>query len=160
MFKGGARFMKSWSRTGKTFVVLAVIFSLITGQFISGAEVSAIEGEAVQEENDSENSQETKDEGEGDGQENPDDGNDGQETDTANLRLIFTSDIHGQVTTEDYENGTVFTTGGLSRTATLIKEAKREVDGSNFMLFDLGDSLYDYTTDYIYNYDSSTKQPV
>lgn len=152
--------MKSWSRTGKTFVVLAVIFSLITGQFISGAEVSAIEGEAVQEENDSENSQETKDEGEGDGQENPDDGNDGQETDTANLRLIFTSDIHGQVTTEDYENGTVFTTGGLSRTATLIKEAKGEVDGSNSMLFDLGDSLYDYTTDYIYNYDSSAKQPV
>lgn len=81
-------------------------------------------------------------------------------TDTADLRLIFTSDIHGQVTTEDYETGKLYTTGGLSRAATLIKEAKAEVNKSNSMLFDLGDNLYDYTTDYIYNYNSSAKQPV
>lgn len=80
--------------------------------------------------------------------------------DLANLRLIFTSDLHGQVTTEDYETGGTFTTGGLSRAATLISEAKSEVNANNTLLFDLGDVLYDYTTDYIYNYDSSANQPI
>lgn len=82
------------------------------------------------------------------------------EEDTADLRLMFTSDIHGQLTTEDYETGKLYTTGGFSRTATLIRDARAEVTQNNSMLFDLGDSLYDYTTDYIYNYDSSASQPV
>ena len=64
-------------------------------------------------------------------------------TDSANLRLIYTTDIHGQVTTEDYETGKLYTTGGLSRAATLIKEAKAEVNKNNSLLFDLGDALYD-----------------
>lgn len=80
--------------------------------------------------------------------------------DTANLRLIFTSDIHGQVSTEDYETGMIYNSGGLSRTATLIKQARSEVHSQNSMLFDLGDALYDYTTDYIYEANSSAKQPV
>ncbi len=80
--------------------------------------------------------------------------------DTADLRLVFTSDIHGQVTTEDYETGKLYTTGGYSRTVSLVKEARAEVNKNNSMLFDLGDSLYDYTTDYIYDYNSSAQQPV
>lgn len=83
-----------------------------------------------------------------------------EEEDSATLRLIFTSDIHGQLTTEDYETGGgAYTSGGLSRAATIIKTAKQEVDTSNSLLFDLGDNFFDYTTDYIYNYSSSAKQP-
>ena len=80
--------------------------------------------------------------------------------DTAKLRMIFTSDLHGQLTTEDYETGKVYTTGGLSRTATLIKKAKAEVNAKNSLLFDLGDVLFDYTTDYIYDVNSSAQQPM
>ena len=80
--------------------------------------------------------------------------------DTAKLRMIFTSDLHGQLTTEDYETGKVYTTGGLSRTATLIKKAKAEVNPKNSLLFDLGDVLFDYTTDYIYDVNSSAQQPM
>lgn len=83
-----------------------------------------------------------------------------QAADTADLRLMFTSDIHGQVTTEDYETGRIYTEGGLSRTATLIKQAKAEVNSANSLLFDLGDSLYDYTTDYIYESNSNAIQPI
>lgn len=158
--------MKSWSKKGKIFVVIAVLFAMVTGQ---ASVVSATEGlvkdetaEIVQEGSEEDGSQESS--GEGDGaQENQGSENNGQDSslpDTANLRFIFTSDIHGQVTTEDYENGTVFTTGGLSRTATLIKEARDEVKENNTLLFDLGDNMYDYTTDYIYNYDDSLVQPV
>lgn len=83
-----------------------------------------------------------------------------EEEDSATLRLIYTSDIHGQLTTEDYETGGgSYTSGGLSRAATIIKNAKQEVGTSNSLLFDLGDNFFDYTTDYIYNYSSSAKQP-
>lgn len=85
----------------------------------------------------------------------------GDTEDAATLRLLFTSDVHGQLTTEDYETGSGnYTSGGYSRTVTLLKEAKAEVDPDNSMLFDLGDNLYDYTTDFIYNYDTSAKQPI
>lgn len=151
--------MKLQNDKWKIFVVMAVSFALLTGQpsVVSAAEGQASAAETTQEDN-KEEGKEGDESQENQGNEN--NGPDGTLPDTANLRLIFTSDIHGQVTTEDYENGTIFTTGGLSRTATLIKEAREEVNGSNSMLFDLGDSLYDYTTDYIYNYDSSAKQPV
>lgn len=146
--------MLSWNHTKKTLVILTVIFSIITGQFISAAEVFAAEGEgqAVQEESKEEGSQEANGDENNGQEENP--------SDTAKLRFMFTSDIHGQITTEDYENGTVFTTGGLSRTASLIKEAKKEANEENTLLFDLGDNMYDYTTDYIYNYDDTLLQPI
>ena len=47
--------------------------------------------------------------------------------DTAKLRMIFTSDLHGQLTTEDYETGKVYTTGGLSRTATSRKRRQKSM---------------------------------
>ena len=78
----------------------------------------------------------------------------------ASFRIMFTSDIHGQVTTEDYETGrSNYTTGGYSKTVSLIQAARQE-SGENSVLFDLGDNLYDYTTDYIYEYDSSAEQPI
>ncbi len=83
------------------------------------------------------------------------------EPNPAPFRIMFTSDIHGQVTTEDYESGrSNYTTGGFSKTASLIKSARQELNEKNSMLFDLGDNLYDYTTDYIYENDLSAEQPV
>lgn len=74
------------------------------------------------------------------------------------LRLMYTTDIHGQVTDYDYEtNKTV--NQGLSRVYTLMKEARKEV-GDNYMTFDVGDSIMDYATDFIYGQDSTAKQPV
>ncbi len=153
--------MRSQGNAGKTFWIWAVIFSLVMGQLVSVPRVFAID----------EKDQVIIDEKKEDNQDESDDGsqkNSGTEDnssgevslDTANLRFIFTSDLHGQITTEDYEKGTVFTTGGLCRTVSLIKEAKSEVPENNTLLFDLGDNMYDYTTDYIYNYDDTVLQPI
>lgn len=82
------------------------------------------------------------------------------EGDTADLRIMFTTDLHGQVVDVDYSKGTLFPTGGLNKAVTLLKEAKSEVPDGNTLLFDLGDVMYDYTTDYIYNHDESETQPI
>ncbi len=79
---------------------------------------------------------------------------------TADLRLVFTTDLHGQVNNVDYATGALFNTGGLAKAATLINEARGEVGASNVLTFDLGDVLYDYTTDYIYEYDETAIQPI
>lgn len=79
--------------------------------------------------------------------------------DTADLRLLFTSDLHGQLTTVDYETGGAYNEGSLAKVATLIQNARNEKGINNTMLFDGGDNMYDYTTDYIYNYDEKAVQP-
>ena len=79
---------------------------------------------------------------------------------TADLRIVFTTDLHGQVDNIDYATGALFQTGGLAKAATLIQEAREEVGAENTLTFDLGDVLYDYTTDYIYEYDENAIQPI
>lgn len=79
---------------------------------------------------------------------------------TANLRLIFTTDIHGQVIAYDYQSKQSYDTGSLSKAYTLIKAARDEVGKENTMTFDLGDCIYDYTTEYIYQQDEKAVQPV
>lgn len=81
-------------------------------------------------------------------------------TDTANLRIVFTTDLHGQINNIDYSKGAAFPTGGLAKANTLIKKAREEVGASNTMTFDLGDVMYDYTTDYIYDTDEKVIQPI
>lgn len=78
----------------------------------------------------------------------------------AKLRIVFTTDLHGQVVDVDYSKGSLFATGGLSKAATLIKQAKSEVPDNNTLLFDLGDVMYDFTTDYIYDFDENEIQPI
>ena len=60
---------------------------------------------------------------------------------TADFRLIFTTDIHGQLTTYNYEQGTEYT-GGLSRLYTVIEKARQEAGEGNYLTFDVGDVLY------------------
>lgn len=74
------------------------------------------------------------------------------------LRLMYTSDIHGQVTDYDYQSGKTLSRG-LSRVYTLMKDARKQV-GDNYLTFDVGDSVMNYTTDYIQAQDSSALQPV
>lgn len=81
--------------------------------------------------------------------------------DTARLRILFTSDVHGQVANVDYEKGAaLFANGSLAKCNTLMKQARAEVPAGNTLQFDLGDDLYDYTTDYIYSADEKEIQPI
>ncbi|MEE3467509.1 MAG: Ig-like domain-containing protein [Eubacterium sp.] len=77
----------------------------------------------------------------------------------ANLRLIYTSDSHGQITSFDYQRQTEVVRG-LERVATMMETARDEVNNQNYMTFDIGDNIMDYTTDYIYNQSPTTTQPI
>lgn len=77
---------------------------------------------------------------------------------TAELRLIYTTDIHGQVTNYDYQdNETV--SRGLNKVYTLMKQARSEKP-EGYLTFDMGDALVDYTSEYIQAQSESTIQPV
>lgn len=74
------------------------------------------------------------------------------------LHLLSTSDIHGQVTSYDYEKQKNYTTGGLSKIAALVNQERKQYE--NTMLFDSGDYFYDYTTDLIEQKRPKKIQPV
>ncbi|MCR5202701.1 MAG: metallophosphoesterase [Lachnospiraceae bacterium] len=75
------------------------------------------------------------------------------------LRVIFTTDIHGQVINYDYQTAS-FVDRGYNKVATLIDDAKGEVPEGESLTFDLGDSIMDFTSDYIYSANQSAIQPV
>lgn len=77
----------------------------------------------------------------------------------ADMRVVFTTDIHGQVVNYDYQSEQEVVRG-LNKAYTLVKKARSEAGEDNTLTFDLGDSVYDFTTDYIYNSDPETLQPV
>ena len=77
---------------------------------------------------------------------------------TMDLRFIFTTDIHGQLNSTDYETGGSYNIGGLAKAYTLIKEAREEI--ANSLTFDVGDVMYDYTTEYFYSAHQSMVQPI
>ena len=79
---------------------------------------------------------------------------------TANIRFMFTTDLHGALTTTNYETGATKSTGTLARCATLIKQARAEKASGNTFLFDVGDQSYDYSTDHIYEQDRTAVQPI
>lgn len=78
----------------------------------------------------------------------------------AELRMIFTTDLHGQITNMNFENGDTLKQGSIARVNTLIQEAREEKGKENTLLFDIGDVLYDYSTDFIYDRDETALQPV
>ena len=77
----------------------------------------------------------------------------------ADLRLMYTTDTHGQITSFDYQRQTEVTRG-YERIATMMETARNEVGDRNYMSFDLGDNIMDYTTDFIYNQSPTSTQPV
>ena len=78
---------------------------------------------------------------------------------TGKLRLMYTTDTHGQITGMDYQR-LVKVTRGLDRIVTMMDKARSEMNYRNYMTFDVGDDIMDYTTDYIYNKDPYAIQPV
>lgn len=81
-------------------------------------------------------------------------------TETADIRLIFTTDLHGRLTTKDYELDQNYNTGSLAKAYTLIQQARSEKRTNNSFTFDLGDVLYDYTTENIYSMNPNSIQPI
>lgn len=76
------------------------------------------------------------------------------------MRVMFTTDLHGRLDTNNYETGGVYSNGGMARAAKLIKQRREDYGTDNTFLFDLGDVLYDYTSDYIYEQDENALQPM
>jgi 2',3'-cyclic-nucleotide 2'-phosphodiesterase / 3'-nucleotidase / 5'-nucleotidase len=81
-------------------------------------------------------------------------------TEEVDLRFIFTTDIHGQLNSYDYEKGLDYSNGGIARAYDLIKRARTEKPKENSFTFDVGDILYDYTTEYIFAENQKEIQPI
>ncbi|MED4206269.1 bifunctional 2',3'-cyclic-nucleotide 2'-phosphodiesterase/3'-nucleotidase [Neobacillus mesonae] len=61
---------------------------------------------------------------------------------TATLRILETTDLHSNIMPYDYYQDTDKGVNyGLAKTASLIKQARSEVDSNNSMLFDAGDMI-------------------
>lgn len=82
------------------------------------------------------------------------------EKETFDLRVIGTTDIHGQLSSTDYELGVDRSIGGLARVADLIRQTKNELPAENTITVDTGDTLFDYTTEYIHSEYSDEIQPI
>ena len=59
----------------------------------------------------------------------------------AKLRLMYTTDIHGQITGMDYQRQTSVVRG-LDRVSTMMTRAREEMNNRNCMLFDVGDNFH------------------
>ena len=78
----------------------------------------------------------------------------------ATLRIISTTDLHGQVSTTHYDNASE-KPGSLAQIYTLIKEARQETGTGNTLTVDTGDSVYGYAADYILDKSGeNTVQPI
>lgn len=82
------------------------------------------------------------------------------EKEKINIRIIGTTDLHGQVNSKDYEKGTTDNSNGLAKISELINAARNEVGKDNTITVDAGDSLYDYTTEYIFSENQNAIQPI
>lgn len=82
------------------------------------------------------------------------------EPETVELRIIGTTDLHGQLNSMDYEKGVDYNNGGLARLSNLIKKTKSEVPAESVILLDAGDTLYDYTTEFIFSENQQVLQPI
>lgn len=80
--------------------------------------------------------------------------------DSVKLRIIGTTDIHGQLNSKDYELGVDYNNGGLARMINLIKSTRNEMSKENVVTLDAGDTMFDYTTEYIFAEDQNFIQPI
>ena len=83
-----------------------------------------------------------------------------QKADTVDIRIIGTTDLHGQLNSKDYELGVDYNNGGLARVMDLITKTRSELPKENTYTLDAGDVLYDYTTEYIFSERQSEIQPI
>ncbi|HKL79869.1 MAG TPA: metallophosphoesterase, partial [Mobilitalea sp.] len=83
-----------------------------------------------------------------------------KETETVDMRIIGTTDLHGQLNSKDYEQGVDYNNGGLARVMDLIAQTKGELPQENTLTVDAGDVLFDYTTEYIFSENQEEIQPI
>ncbi|NLJ95818.1 MAG: hypothetical protein GX321_01580 [Clostridiales bacterium] len=76
------------------------------------------------------------------------------------LRIIGTTDLHGQLNSFDYEKGVDYNNGGLARVFDLINKTRAELPEGNTLTLDAGDVLFDYTTEYIFSTNQGATQPI
>lgn len=74
---------------------------------------------------------------------------------TATLRIISTTDLHGQLADVDYDMAGERSVGSLAQALTLIKEAKKEIINGASITVDIGDTIYGYGTDYLIENDEN-----
>lgn len=67
---------------------------------------------------------------------------------TTTLRIISTTDLHGQLTDINYDSGTKYE-GSLAQAATLIKEARKGIQYGGSITVDAGDTIYGYGAEYV-----------
>lgn len=80
---------------------------------------------------------------------------------TASVRVISTTDIHNQVSSEDYESAALNRTASLAKLSTLIQGARKEMTGGASITVDVGDSVFGYGAEYVMGGNlSSRQQPV
>jgi len=77
----------------------------------------------------------------------------------ATLRIISTTDIHNQLSVEYYDNAGSKAQGSLAKVSTLINQARAAVTGASVTV-DVGDSIYGYGSDYIYENAPDSVQPI
>jgi 2',3'-cyclic-nucleotide 2'-phosphodiesterase/3'-nucleotidase len=82
------------------------------------------------------------------------------EHDTVDIRIIGTTDLHGQLNSKDYELGVDYNNGGLARVMDLITKTRSELPKENTYTLDAGDVLFDYTTEYIFSENQNEIQPI
>lgn len=86
-----------------------------------------------------------------------------QAAETATLRVISTTDIHNQISEEDYDVGAKNTSNSLAKLSTMIQAARAEVNNGTSLTVDVGDSVYGYGAEVLMGNiqsPSNTLQPV
>lgn len=77
---------------------------------------------------------------------------------TVAVRVISTTDIHNQVSSEDYESAALNRTASLAKLSTLIQGARKEMTGGASITVDVGDSVFGYGAEYVMGADLSNRQ--
>lgn len=78
----------------------------------------------------------------------------------ATLRIISTTDLHNQLSVEYYDNAGERSQGSLAKVSTLIQEARESLVTGGSVTVDVGDTIYGYGSDYIYENDNDAVQPM
>lgn len=69
---------------------------------------------------------------------------------TTTLRILSTTDLHGQSVNMNYDSAYEYKQGSLAQASTLINDAKKSLKYGNTLLVDIGDTIYGYGSDSIY----------
>lgn len=70
---------------------------------------------------------------------------------TATLRIISTTDLHGQSVNQNYDSASEHPKGSLAQVYTLIKEVRSSLKYGATLTVDVGDTVYGYGSDSIMN---------